>query len=151
MTFSVRQMAVEDLPAVFAVRVSTLENSVSMAELRHDHGITAESMATAMAGDVRGWLAEAGGKIMGFAMGDQPSGEVLVLAVLPKYEGRGIGRAVLQRVEDYLFEGGRDSIWLYTGAEPGLRAYQFYLHLGWRATGELDEDDDDELFVKHRE
>ncbi len=101
-----------------------------------------------MAADVRGWLAEADGRIAGFAMGDRNSGEVLVLAVLPEYEGRGIGRAVLQRAEDWLFAGGNSKIWLYTGADPGLRAYRLYLHLGWQATGELE--DDDELFIKYR-
>ena len=49
-------------------------------------------------------------------------------------------------MEDWLFAAGNDKVWLYTSAEPNFRAYQLYLHLGWQATGELEEDE--ELFVK---
>ena len=144
-TFSIRRIAVDDLPEIFAVRLSARENGVSMEDLV-EYNITPESLALAMTKDVRGWLVETEGRIAGFAMGDSSTGEVLVLSVLPECEGRGIGRAVLQEVEDWLFAAGNDKVWLYTSAEPNFRAYQLYLHLGWQTTGELEEDE--ELLVK---
>ena len=140
-------MTVEDLPAVFALRVITRENRVTMQDLV-DYGITPESLADAMTSSVKGWVYEDDGKVVGFAMADQASGEVLVVAVLPEYEGLGVGSAVLKAVGDWLFAAGLEEIWLYTTAEPELRACGFYTHLGWEATGERE--DDEEMFVLRR-
>ena len=80
--FSIRRIAVDDLPKFFTVRLSARENRVSMEDLV-EYNITPESLALAMTKDVRGWLAETEGRIAGFAMGDSSTGEVLVLSVLP--------------------------------------------------------------------
>ncbi len=126
-----REIAVADLPAVFELRFSTRENAVTPEELERDHGITPASLAAAMAGPVRGWLCEEQGRALGFAMGDRSSGEVLVVAVRPGAEGRGIGRRVLGAVCDWLFEAGWPEIWLRATPDPALRAHGFYRRLGW--------------------
>jgi hypothetical protein len=41
----------------------------------------------------------------------------------------------LQAAEDWLWSAGCEEIWLVTGNDPTLRAYGFYLHLGWTAVG----------------
>jgi len=69
---------------------------------------------------------------VGFAMGNGLTGEMWVVAVLPEYEGRGIGRALLGRVEAYLRSRGRSRLWLTTDVDPSLRAYGFYRRCGWR-------------------
>jgi len=49
-----RRMTVDDLPAVFSVRLSTIENAITMQELEEDYGITPESLAEAMGSHVSG-------------------------------------------------------------------------------------------------
>jgi GNAT superfamily N-acetyltransferase len=66
-------------------------------------------------------------------MGDSDTGELTVLAVLPKFEERGIGRAPLSRVCGWLFAVGHDELWLLTTPDPDFRAYGFYQSQGWRA------------------
>jgi GNAT superfamily N-acetyltransferase len=64
-------------------------------------------------------------------MGDRSTGELLVLALLPQYEGRGIGGNLIQCVENWLARSGCKRAWLTTGLDQNLRAYGFYRHLGW--------------------
>ncbi|WP_421724968.1 GNAT family N-acetyltransferase [Bauldia sp.] len=130
-----RQMDVSDLPSVFAVRQSTVENAITMDQLRDDYGITPESLARAMESDVRGWLCEEDGKVVGFSMGDRSNGEVQVVAVLPTHEGRGVGSTLLSQVRDWLASEGYEEIWLLANPDPNIRATGFYKKLGWRATG----------------
>ena len=134
-------MTVDDIPAALAVRVSTVENRLTLEELERDYGVTPESLARDMVGPhVRGWVCEDAGTVVGFAMGDRSTGEVSVVAVLPAYEGRGIGRNLLARVRDWLFAEGHEEIWLHATPDPGIRAYGFYRRLGWRAAGAAEGD-----------
>jgi GNAT superfamily N-acetyltransferase len=55
--------------------------------------------------------------------------------VLPIFEGRGVGRCLMQQAEEWLWSQGIEQIWLLTGNDPELRAYGFYLHLGWIPVG----------------
>ena len=135
-------MAVDDLPAVLELRLSTAENAISLEELEQDYGITPQSLAEAMKTHVQGWLCEAEGTVVGFSMGDRSNGEVQVVAVRPGYEGLGIGKTLLARVRDWLFSQGHDEIWLGANPDPGVRAHGFYRKLGWRATGAMKGEDE---------
>ena len=135
-------MTVDDLPAVFAVRLSTVENAITIDELRDDYGITQESLAESMGTHVCGWLCEDADIVVGFSMGDQKNGEVQVVAVRPNYEGRGIGKTVLSLVTDWLFAAGHQEIWLGANPDPTIRAYGFYRRLGWQATGRFKGEDE---------
>jgi Fe2+ transport system protein FeoA len=73
---------------LFNVRLATRENVMTMAALA-DMGITPGSTIEAMSVNVAGWLCEVAGKIVGFSMGAKDTGEVLVVAVLAKYEKTG--------------------------------------------------------------
>ena len=132
-----REMTPADLDAVFALRVSTRENRVTMAELADDYGITVASLTAAMATDVRGWLVEDEGSVVAFAMGDRANGEVQVVAVHPGHEGRGHGKAVLAAVVGWLVAEGHTEVWLYAARDPAVRATGFYRRLGWAPTGEV--------------
>ena len=136
MALTYRQMIVQDLPAVLAVRFATRENTITRAELEQDYGITEASLAEAMATHVGGWLCEADGRVLGFAMGDRDNGEVQVVALRPEAERRGIGKALLARVCAWLFEAGHDPLWLRANPDPAVRAHGFYRRLGWHPTGE---------------
>ena len=132
---TLRPMTIDDIPAVFALRLSTVENAVTLEELELDYGVTPESVAAAMASHVKGWLCEEGGRVVGFAMGDRSNGEVAVVAVLPGCEGRGVGKTMLLAVQQWLFAAGHEEIWLLANPDPGVRASGFYRRLGWRRTG----------------
>ena len=136
MTLSFREMTADDLDAVLHVRLSTRENAVTLQELEEDYGVTPTRLAAAMRRDVRGWLCEDGSEVVGFSMGDLSNGEVQVVAVLPDYEGKGIGKELLSRVCDWLHSEGWDEIWLKANPDPEVRASGFYERLGWKATGE---------------
>ena len=131
-----REMKREDVEEVLRVRTLTRENALTMEELA-DMGITPESTSRLLEEDVRGWVCEESGEVLGFVMGDGGSGEVLVLAVLPQHEGRGIGRQLLISVEDWLFSRGHAELWLLENPDPAIRAYGFYRSLGWFPTGEF--------------
>jgi N-acetylglutamate synthase-like GNAT family acetyltransferase len=57
--------------------------------------------------------------------------EFWVIAVLPEYEGRGIGSKLLNLAENWLWEIGWKEIWLWTSPDSRLRAYSFYKKHGW--------------------
>lgn len=125
-----REITADDVPALFAVRVATRENSYTLAEL-DELGITVPSVTAMLTTSHRGWLCEVDGEVVGFAMGDRENGELWVIAVLPDYEGRGAGARLITLVEDWLWSRGWAEIWLTTDIDPALRAYGFYLKLGW--------------------
>ncbi len=148
MELTVREMTAADLPAFFDLRISTLENAVTMQELEEVYGVTPASLAEGLQSSLRGWLCEDGGKAVGFAMGDQANGEVQVVAVLPRFEGRGVGAALLGRVRDWLFAEGHSEIWLLANPDPAIRASGFYEALGWRPNGRWQ--GEDHVLVLHR-
>ena len=113
-----------------------------MDELEEGYCITPGSLSEAMRSHVKGWLCEDSGKVVGFAMGDQSTGEVQVVAVRPDYEGRAIGKHLLDRVKAWLFSEGHEETWLLANPDPSVRAYGFYRKLGWHATGSRKGDDE---------
>jgi len=128
---NIREITLADIPALFLVRPRTRENALTVEEL-HALGITPESVATELAGATSGWLCEAvTGEVVGFCMADRSTGELLVIALLPEYEGQGIGGRLMQRAERWLTQAGCTRAWLTTDLDPTLRAYGFYRHRGW--------------------
>lgn len=129
----------EDSAACIQLRGLTRENALSefrLAEL----GITVESWSAGVAaGDLPGCVCLEGERLLGYCFGDRASGEVLVLALRPEAEGRGLGRRLLwdlmQRLQR---EGGHQRLFLGCSDDPGCRAHGFYRHLGWRPTGQRD-------------
>ncbi len=126
----VRPIELRDIPALFRVRTTTDENRLSIEELAA-LGIDERSVAARLRGTFRGWLCEEDGEVVGFAMGDKSTGEMWVIAVLPSHIRRGIGGALLERVDQWLFSEGCAELWLTTDIDPGLRAYAFYRRHGW--------------------
>ena len=80
-------------------------------------------MSEKLLGSYKGWLCEEQGPVVGFAIGDRSSGEMWVIAVLPGHIGRGIGGALLEKVEAWLFSEGCSELWLTTDLDTRLRAY----------------------------
>ncbi|MNT76683.1 Acetyltransferase (GNAT) family protein [compost metagenome] len=81
----------------------------------------------------------------GYCFGDKKTGEIVVLALLPAYEGTGIGKTLLNLMVEDFRALGFARLYLGCSADPKVRSYGFYRHLGWRSTGQIDEADDEVL------
>jgi len=111
-------------------------------------GITPASVAEHLAaGATRGWVCSRESRIVGFCIGEAATGEVLVLAVLPQFEGRGIGKTLLSLAVDWLRSFKPTRIWLGASSDPRTRSHGFYRALGWRPVGEKDTHGDEVLVL----
>ena len=136
MTLTLREAQLGDIPDMFALRERTRENPISPEELAL-LGITPESTTAAIAsGRSKSWVCLNDSSLVGFATGDSASGEILVVAVSPDFEGRGIGKRLLRSVMKSLRSAGCDRLWLAASPDPSVRSHGFYRHLGWQPTGE---------------
>ncbi|MDB9529534.1 GNAT family N-acetyltransferase [Oscillatoria sp. CS-180] len=124
----------EDIETLFDIRTSVTENYQSREEIAA-LGITPKTVGEMLADDCCAWIAEVEKRPIGFAMANATEQTILGLFVLPKFEGQGAGRALIQTAESWLWSQDSKEIWLLTGNDPSLRAYGFYQHLGWVATG----------------
>jgi GNAT superfamily N-acetyltransferase len=125
----------DDVDALFEVRSRTREHGLSKQQLA-EIGVTPESVAAdIVSGKVKSWICWDGSAPVGFCNGDSETGEVLVLAVLADYEGRGIGKRLLASVVEALRAAGCGTLWLAASSNPAARSHGFYRHLGWRPTG----------------
>jgi ribosomal protein S18 acetylase RimI-like enzyme len=130
------------------LRGRTRENAISAATLA-SLGITAGSWANNIEiGRLPGYVCTDDNRIVGYCFGDKDTGEIAVLAVLPQYEGRGIGKALLLQVENDLRSLGYKRLFLACSSDPSHRSHGFYRHLGWRSTGSFDVNDDEVLELK---
>lgn len=135
----------ERAPGYIQLRGQTRENAISPARLAA-LGITAQSWAADIRAQVlQGVMAECDGQMVGYCFGDLHTGEVVVLALLPAFEGQGIGQALLRRVMALLQAHGHQRLFLGCSADPQVRSYGFYRHLGWRSTGQVDAHGDEVL------
>ncbi len=137
MNVEYRAAAPEDAAACMTLRGMTRENAVSVAELEAA-GITPEKWAEGIRdGALPGYVCVGGEGIAGYCFGDRDTGEVVVLALLPEYEGRGIGKTLLGLMTAELSRLGHRRFFLGCATDPAVRSYGFYRHLGWRSTGTL--------------
>lgn len=126
-SLTVRPARVEDVDAMFVVRTSVAENTLTPGELAA-LGVTPQAIAEAIGSAPCAWVAEAGGRIVGFSMVDQEDACLFAAFVLPACEGRGIGRLLVREAEAALF-AQHAAAWLETAADS--RAAGFYRRLGW--------------------
>ena len=68
-----------------------------------------------------------------------------MLALLPQYENRGIGKTLLDLMVRDFERLGFKRLFLGCSADPATRSYGFYRHLGWRSTGTFDAFNDEVL------
>ncbi|MDF3848516.1 GNAT family N-acetyltransferase [Achromobacter denitrificans] len=140
-----RKAVPDDAEPCIALRGQTRENAFS-AEALATLGITRESWRAGIeAGDLPGHVAMAHARMAGYCFADRDTGEVLVLALLPEYEGKGIGKELLSLVLADLKALGFERAFLACSADPRSRSHGFYRHLGWQSTGQFDEAGDEVL------
>ena len=127
------------------IRGLTRENAISAQRLAA-LGITAESWANDIRSEeLPGFICMNGTEIAGYCFGSSKTGEVIVLALQPAYEGLGVGRELLSLVVAHLRARGHKRLFLGCSSDHSVRSYGFYRHLGWRSTGVTDKHGDEVL------
>jgi GNAT superfamily N-acetyltransferase len=116
-----------DIAGIQRVRHSVHENRLVSTV------ITDDDVREAIEHTGRGWVIEARGEIVGFAIGNATNGNVWALFVHPDHERRGHGRRLHDTVLAWLRSQGRSRPWLTT--EAGTRAQRFYEAAGWKRVG----------------
>ena len=123
----IRKATADEIPRIMEIRANVREN-----RLRDPARVKVE--------DVRWFVDNPGlfvweeaGRIVGFSGADPRNGNIFALFIEESFEGRGIGRALLERACGVLIEARCPRIWLTTW--PGTRAERFYRRAGWRVTG----------------
>jgi len=130
---AVRSISVDDTDAIFQVRTSVTENHMSEEDLR-EIGITRQGVADQLqSGELFGWVATSGDRIVGFSLATGVTREVNALFVLPERSGYGIGMELLDAAVGHLRSLSGGPVRLRT--DPQTPAYAFYLRRGWRDTG----------------
>ena len=125
----------EDIETLFEIRTSVKENYQSREEIA-ELGITPDSVSKMLQTDCCAWLAEIDDQVIGFSIANKTEKTIFGAFVRPSFEGRGVGRKLMEAAESWLFSNNITDIWLLTGDDPNLRAYGFYLHLGWTPIGQ---------------
>jgi ribosomal protein S18 acetylase RimI-like enzyme len=148
MKINFRDAKAEDFGRCVEIRGMTRDNPVP-AKILKEIGVTEETWVPLIRNkSIVGVVSECPEGVVGFCNGDVNTGEVLVLAVLPEYEGRDLGKTMLSLVTDKLFSFGLERLWLAASPCPEIRAYGFYRHLGWIPTGVYDKNRDEVLEYK---
>ena len=123
-----RSATVDDIDAMHAIRVAVRENA-----LADETRVRPEHYRTMLQECGRGWVHEEADTVVAFGIADQVHRNIWALFVAPGFEGQGRGRELLAVMVTWLFEQGREPIWLSTGRNT--RAEGFYRAAGWRAMG----------------
>jgi len=125
-----REITAADVPELFYVRPRTRENALTVDELQQ-LGINPESVTESLGQSAKGWVCDDSGRVVAFSMADCATGELLVIAVLPEYEGKGVGSQLMALAEEWLAASGCKRAWLTTDLDTTFRAYGFYRKRGW--------------------
>lgn len=137
MSINVRTAQLSDIDGMFEVRTSVIENHLSREEMRQ-MGITESAVADMIEKNHCAWVATENDKIIGFTMILQDEGCLFAAFVLPEYEGRGVGRSLVDLAEQELFKHHK-AVWLET--DKNSRAAKFYMRLGWVKKENISESD----------
>lgn len=111
-----------------AVRLAVRENALS-----DENRVRPEHYRAMLQESGRGWVHEESDKVEAFGIADHARRNIWALFVAPDFEGRGIGRELLEVMVTWLFEQSRERVWLTTARNT--RAEHFYRAAGWRAVG----------------
>lgn len=123
----VRKAVPADIARIREIRTAVRENILS----DPSRVTTADILWFIDNGPIWTWIED--GVVQGFSAGDPRDGTIFALFVDPKWEGRGIGRALIELACQSLRQAGHKAFTL--GTEPGTRAEKFYRRNGWVSSG----------------
>lgn len=145
MELNIRKAEKEDSDRCAEIRGLTRDNPISR-EVLISYGVTREAWDPLLDdGTYIGYVSEDRGEVVGYCYADTKTAEILVIALLPDYEGLGLGKKLLNILTERLFSLGHDELWLAAAPDPAMRAYGFYRHLGWVSAGKYDQNGDEIL------
>ncbi len=121
--FVTREARLSDIPAMMEIRNNVRENA-----LVHTV-IGAADYERAMTTEGRAFVAVRGDELLGFSCGRTQQGDIWALFVRESEERQGIGSALMERVETWMFAQGMEQIWLVTS--PNTKAERLYRARGW--------------------
>jgi GNAT superfamily N-acetyltransferase len=125
-----RQALRADIAAIHEVRMSVRENQLTRSVIsERDYINHLETLG-------RGWVIEAGDRVVAVVVGNARNGNIWGLFVHPEFERQGLGRRLLDTAVDWLWSQGLTQLWLTTS--PGTRAQSFYEAAGWSRAGETE-------------
>lgn len=122
-----RSAHLDDIPVLMSIRNDVRENVLVNTVL------TPADYEQAMSRDGRAWICEVNGEIVGFSCARRLQGDIWALFLRQAFEGLGIGNALLELAERWMFREGLEFIWLVTS--PGTRAERLYQRRGWVKQG----------------
>ncbi len=124
----IRVASEADIPEMHLIRMSVRENQLADAAL-----VQPDDYRSMLNERGRGWVAESGNRMLGFAIADLTRSNIWALFVDPAAEGCGVGRRLHDTMLEWLFTSGAAQVTLRT--EPGTRAERFYLAARWQFRG----------------
>lgn len=124
---TLRQALAADIPAIWEVRYSVTENTLTPGR------ISDEDVRVAIEEAGRGWVIEEEGRIVAFAVGNAGTGNVWALFVKPEFQGKGYGTQLHSAMIDWFRAQSIEKLWLSTGADT--KARKFYEKNGWVCVG----------------
>ena len=138
LTYTYRKAVPEDAPTCVIVRGKTRENAVSVDRLKA-RGVTVGSWSKGIRDDtLPGYVCLFNDEVIGYCFGSSETGEVVVLALLPEHEDRGIGKKLLGVLIEEFKGRGFKRLFLGCTKVSTARSYGFYCYLGWMSTGKVD-------------
>jgi GNAT superfamily N-acetyltransferase len=123
-----REATVDDISQIQEVRHSVKENVLSNPAL-----VTNAHCIDYITRRGKGWVCEADGRILGFAVVDLQENNIWALFIRPEAENKCIGKTLHNQMLRWYFSQQRDTVWLSTS--PNTRAEGFYRRMGWIETG----------------
>jgi GNAT superfamily N-acetyltransferase len=116
MTGAIRQALASDIAAIQRVRRVVRENRLVSTV------ITDEDVLESIERTGRGWVVEADGEVVAFAIGNATNGNIWALFVDPDHQRRGYGRMLHDTMIDWLRSRGVEHLGSPRSREPGPRS-----------------------------
>ncbi|MCW8846051.1 MAG: GNAT family N-acetyltransferase [Gammaproteobacteria bacterium] len=129
-----REAQATDVAALNSLRLRVKQNILS-----RPLWLTEARTLTAITETGRGWVWEENGMILGFSVANASERNIWALFVEPGFEGRGIGRQLLDQAVQWLWSLSSRNIWLSTDRDT--RAESVYRAAGWQEVAQLENGD----------
>ncbi|MGF2412263.1 MAG: GNAT family N-acetyltransferase [Ferruginibacter sp.] len=123
-----REALTNDIKQIQVVRNAVKENVLSNPGL-----VTDKDCVEYLTLRGKGWVCEADGTIVAFAIADLIDNNIWALFVHPGFENKGIGKKLHDNMLNWYFDQQKEMVWLSTS--PNTRAEKFYQMQGWKAVG----------------